>query len=144
MSWLVSPWVYPVWDSMCLLDLIDYVVFHVGEIFNCNPFKNFPMPSFSLFCWDAIIQILVHLIFSQRSLRLASVLLILFTLFCSQELFPPLYLPAPGFVPLPQMFCYLFLLDDFILSNCFACLCTKPSPVVFAPEADLVSLGLPL
>ena len=23
-SWCVSPWVYPVWDSLCLLDLIDY------------------------------------------------------------------------------------------------------------------------
>ena len=33
-----------------------------------------------------IIQILVHLILSQRSLRLSSVLFILFTLFCSSEI----------------------------------------------------------
>ena len=31
--WHVSPWVYPVWDSLYLLDLIDYFLFHVGEIF---------------------------------------------------------------------------------------------------------------
>ena len=27
-----------VWDSLCLLDLIDYFLFHVGEIFNYNHF----------------------------------------------------------------------------------------------------------
>ena len=31
MSWHISPWVYPVWDSLCLLDLIGYFLFHVGE-----------------------------------------------------------------------------------------------------------------
>ena len=40
-SWCVSPWVYPVWDSLHLLDLIDYFLFHVGKIFNYNLFKNF-------------------------------------------------------------------------------------------------------
>ena len=35
-SWPVSPWVYPVWDSLCLLDLINDFLFHVGEIFNYN------------------------------------------------------------------------------------------------------------
>ena len=44
---LVSPWVYPVWDSLCLLDLIDYFLFHVGELFNYNLFKNFFIPFFS-------------------------------------------------------------------------------------------------
>ena len=41
MSRHVSPWVYPVWDCLYLLDLIDYFLFHVGEIFNHNLFKNF-------------------------------------------------------------------------------------------------------
>ena len=27
MSWHVSPWVYPIWDSLCLLDLIDCISF---------------------------------------------------------------------------------------------------------------------
>ena len=45
--WCVSPLVYPVWDSLCLLDLIDYFLFHVGEIFNYNLFKNFFIAFFS-------------------------------------------------------------------------------------------------
>jgi len=50
--WHVSPWVYPVWDSLHLLDLIDYFLFHVGEIFNYNLFKNFLIPFLFLFFWD--------------------------------------------------------------------------------------------
>ena len=49
MSWLVSPWVYPIWDSLYLFDLIDYFFFNVGEIFNYNLFKNFIIPFLFLF-----------------------------------------------------------------------------------------------
>ena len=53
MSCCVSPWVYPVWDSLCLLDLIGYFLFHVGEILNYNLVKNFLIPFlFLLFFWD--------------------------------------------------------------------------------------------
>ena len=86
MSWCVSPWVYPAWDSLCLLDLIDYFLFHAGEIFNYNLFKSFSYPFFfSSSSGTTIIRMLVHLIWPQRSLRLPSVLFILFTLFCSSE-----------------------------------------------------------
>ena len=86
MSWHVSFWVYTIWDSLCLLDLISYFLFHVGEIFSYNLFKNFLIPFLFLFLfWDPIILILVCLILSQRSLRLSSVLFILFTLLCSSE-----------------------------------------------------------
>ena len=52
-SWHVSPWVYPVWDSLCLLDLFGYFLFHVGEIFNYNLFKNFLITFLFLFLfWD--------------------------------------------------------------------------------------------
>ena len=51
--WCVSPWVYPVCDSLHLLDLIDYFLFHVGEIFNYNLFKIFLIPFlFLFFFWD--------------------------------------------------------------------------------------------
>jgi len=71
---------------LCLLDLIDYFLFHVGEIFNYNLFKIFLVPFlFSSSSGTPIIQMLVHLIWSQRSLRLSSALFILFTLFCSSE-----------------------------------------------------------
>ena len=89
MSRHVSLWVYLVWDYLCLLDLTDYFLFHVGEIFNYNLFKNFLLPLFfSSSSGTPIIRMLVHLIFSQRSLRLSSVLFILFTLFCSSEVIP--------------------------------------------------------
>ena len=69
-----------------LLNLIDYFLFHIGEIFNYNLFKiflySFFFPSSSVI---PIIRMLVHLILSQRSLRLSSVLFILFTLFCSSD-----------------------------------------------------------
>ena len=35
---------YPLWDTLCLLDLINYFLFHVGEILNYNIFKNFLIP----------------------------------------------------------------------------------------------------
>ena len=82
----VSPWIYPAWDSLCLLDLIDYFLFHVGEIFNYNLFKIFSYPFFfSSTSGTPIIRMLVCFIFSQMSLRPSSVLFILFTLFCSSE-----------------------------------------------------------
>ena len=83
---IVSPWVYPVWDSLCLLDLIDCFLFHVGEVFNYNCFENFLIHYFfSSSSGIPVIQMLVHLILPQRSLRLSSVLFILFTLFWSAE-----------------------------------------------------------
>ena len=56
---------------------------------------------------------LVHLILSQRSLRLS---VIPFFLHHSalQKLFPPFYLPAHWFVLLLQIFCYWFLLELFL------------------------------
>ena len=52
MSWHVSPWVYPVLDSLCLLDLINSFLFHLGDILNYNLFKNCLIPFIFLFFWD--------------------------------------------------------------------------------------------
>ena len=70
-----------------ILYKIDYFLFHVGEIFNSNLFKNFLIPFlfYSFSSGTPIIWMFVHLILFQRSLRLFSVLFILFTLFCSSE-----------------------------------------------------------
>ena len=79
-------WVYPVLDSLCLLDLIHNFLFHVGEIFNSSdPFF------FSSSSGTPVIQMLVHLILSQRSLRLSSILFILFTLFHSSEVISTIF-----------------------------------------------------
>ena len=97
----------PLQDSLCLLDLVDYFLFHVGEIFNYNLFKIFLIPFLFLFLfWDPIIRMLVHVILSQRSLRPSSVLFIVFTLFCSSEVISTFYLPAHRFILLLQVFCY--------------------------------------
>ena len=53
MSWHVSLWVYPIWDSLCLLDFIGYFLFHLGEIFNYNLFKKFLIPFLFLFFWNS-------------------------------------------------------------------------------------------
>ena len=86
MSWCVSPWVYSVWNSLCLLDLIDYFLFHVGEIFNYNLFQNFLTPFlFPFFFWDpynsniGAFDIIPEV--SETILRSFT----LFTLFCSLE-----------------------------------------------------------
>ena len=53
MSWRVSPWIYPVCDSLCFLDLINYFLSHIREVFNYNRFNYFLSPflyPFSL--WD--------------------------------------------------------------------------------------------
>ena len=52
-SWRVSPWIYPVWDSLCFQDLINYFLSHIREIFNYNLFKHFLSPFlFLFFFWD--------------------------------------------------------------------------------------------
>ena len=82
MSWCVCPWNYPVWDSLCFLDLINSFLSHIGEVFNYNLFKYFLSPFLFLFLfWDHYNLNLVSLMLSQRSLRLSSILFILFCLF---------------------------------------------------------------
>ena len=49
MSCPVSPWIYPVWDSLRFLDLINYFLSHIREVFNYNLFKYFRSPFLFLF-----------------------------------------------------------------------------------------------
>ena len=54
MSWGVSPWVYPVWDSLGFLDLDDYFLPHFREVFNYYLLKYFLMHFlFVFFFWDS-------------------------------------------------------------------------------------------
>ena len=53
MSWGVSPWVYPVWDSLGFLDLGEYFLPHFREVFNYYLLKYFLMVFlFVFFFWD--------------------------------------------------------------------------------------------
>ena len=89
MSWCVSHWIYPVRDFLPFLDFTDYFLSHVGDVFNCNFFKNVLNTFIYFFSFSSsssgtpINWMLVHLILSQRSLRLSSIFSILFPLFCS-------------------------------------------------------------
>ena len=54
MSWGVSPWIYPVWDSLGFLDLGDYFLPHFREVFNYYLLKYFLMVFLLvLFFWDS-------------------------------------------------------------------------------------------
>ena len=54
MSWGVSPWVYLVWDSLGFLDLGDYFLPHLREVFNYYLLKYFLMVFlFVFFFWDS-------------------------------------------------------------------------------------------
>ena len=54
MSWVVSSWVYPVWDSLGFLDLGDYLLPHVREVFNYYLLRYFLMVFlFVFFFWDS-------------------------------------------------------------------------------------------
>ena len=76
--------------------------------------KNFSCPFFfSSSSGTPIIQMLVCLILSQRSLRLSSVFSFFLLYSALQKLFPPFYLPAHWFILLLQIFCYWFLLEYF-------------------------------
>ena len=53
MSWGVSSWVHPVWESLGFLDLGDYSLSHFREVFNYYLLKDFLMVFlFVFFFWD--------------------------------------------------------------------------------------------
>ena len=53
MSWGVSPWIYPVWDSLGFLDLGGYFLPHFREVFNYYLLKYFLMVFLLFFFfWD--------------------------------------------------------------------------------------------
>ena len=54
MSWGVSPWICPVWDSMGFLDLGDYFLPHFREVFHYYLLKYFLLVFlFVFFFWDS-------------------------------------------------------------------------------------------
>ena len=75
------------WGSLCFLYLTDYFLSHIKEVFDYNLSKNFPW-TFFLSSGTPIVWMLVHLILYQKSLRLSSILFILFPLFCSSAAIP--------------------------------------------------------
>ena len=84
-SWFVPPWVYPSWDSLCFLDLVDYFLSRVQEFFSYYFFKYFLRSFLSSFSFlDPCNENVGTFKLSQRSLRLSS-FFILFSVFCSSD-----------------------------------------------------------
>ena len=53
MSWGVSPWIYPVWDTLGFLDLGGYFLPHFRDVFSYYLLKYFLTPFlFVVFFWD--------------------------------------------------------------------------------------------
>ena len=53
MSWGVSPWVYPFWDSLGFLDLRDYFLPQFREVFNSYLQYFLMVFLFVFFFWDS-------------------------------------------------------------------------------------------
>ena len=65
----VTPWVDPEWYSLHFVDLGDCFLSHVREVFSYYLLKYLLRPSVSLPSGIPIMQMLVHLMLYQRSLR---------------------------------------------------------------------------
>ena len=85
-SWTLFTIFFPLWGKFS--SIISSNIFSVPFFFSSS--SETP-----------IIQMLVHLILSQKSMKLSSILFILFPLFYSQELFPLFYIPGHLSVLLP-------------------------------------------
>ena len=85
----------------------------VGKFPTIISSKIFSYPFFFSSSGTSTIQILVHLKLSQRSLRLSSVLCILFTLFCSSEVISTILSSSSLISSSASDFCYWFLPEYF-------------------------------
>ena len=75
MSWCIRPCSYRAWDSVCFLDLVDYFLSHFRNISSMKLISSsIFLRSFSLSSPSGtpIMQMLGHLMLSQRSLMLSS------------------------------------------------------------------------
>ena len=105
MSWGVSPRVYPVWDSLGFLDLDCCFLPHFREVFNYYLLGIFSWPFFlPSSSGTPMIQMLGHLTLSQRSLRLSSFLLILYSFFLSASFISTVLSSTALILSLPQLF----------------------------------------
>ena len=105
-----------VWCSLHFLDFGDYFLdFTISYLmlgtFSSIIFSNIYSDPFFSF-GTSVIQMLVHVILSQRSLKLSSFLFIFF-LSSPYQLFPVIYLLVDLFILLLQLFCFWFLLVYF-------------------------------
>ena len=102
------PWVYPAWDSLPFLDLVDHSLSHVREVFSYYLLTYFLESFLSLS--SPYGTPLVHLMLSQKFLTLFFFFCIFSLYSVSQQWFPLFCPPGPLSILLPQLFCYWLLL----------------------------------
>ena len=80
-------WVYPAWNCLFFLNLVEYFLSHVGEVFSYYLFKYFLRSFFFPPSGTPVTRMLVRLMLSQRSLRQSSFLFtfFLYILFCGSD-----------------------------------------------------------
>ena len=108
MSLGVSPWVYPVWDSLCFLDLGDYFLLHFREVFNYYLLKYFLLVFLFVFFWDSYDS---NVVVFHSVPEVSEVVLISFNsffFFFSASFFLPFYLPPHlSYLLSPLFYCWL-------------------------------------
>ena len=85
------------YGTLCLLDLIDYFLFHVGEFFNYSLFKIFLIPFLVLFFfWDPYSSNICEfdIVPEVSETILSSFLFFFFTLFCFSDIISTILLSS--------------------------------------------------
>ena len=139
-SWGVPPWVCFLLYSLCFLDLSEWFLSHVKEVFvMCSgPF------SLSSASGTPIMQMLVHVMLFQSSHRLPPFLFNLFFSSVPRQWFPPVCLPSHLFIFLPSAFCYCFLWCEFFyFSYCVFRLCLLNLKIFYLLGFLVTCLSLP-
>ena len=120
MTWGVSLWVYPVWDSLIFFNLSGSFLPHFREFFFTIVSLNIFSGPFLWYSSSGTLTVwmLGHWTLSQRSLRLSSFLWILFFFVSSSmfHLFPPFYLP-PHLSSIQPQFFYCWLPPEYFWSQ---------------------------
>ena len=114
MSWVVSPSIYPVWDSLGFLDLGGYLLPHFREVFNYYLLKYFLMAFlFVFFFWDSYDS---NVVAFNIVPEMSEIVLISFNSFILSASFPPFYLPPHLSSLLPQLF-YCWFPPEYFCSQ---------------------------
>ena len=104
-SWCVSPWVDPAWNSLCFLDLGSYFLSHVREVFDYNLFKYRLRSFLSLFSFSDPYNVNVGVFNVVPEVSWAvfiSFHSFFFILFCGSDFHHSVF----QVTFLPQLFCY--------------------------------------
>ena len=117
MSWYFSPCLYPVWVFLHFLELGDYFVSNIREVFNYHLFKYFLVSFlFCFFFWDSYnSNVGEFLVFPEVFWDcLITLFIYIFILFHSRDF----HCSVSGHLSilLPQFFCYWFFLVCFFIS----------------------------